>query len=105
MLDVDLDRLAVSRRPPVEERDGLYYTKAGLLDTYEVLRQLVDAADTLRGVLVMVSLPPELITDDVRGLPAYSALLLRVVDEVRDQRRANPYAALVRLETRLEVVS
>lgn len=105
VLDIDLDRLAVSRRPPVEDRDGLYYTKASLLDTYEVLRQLVDAADTLRGVLVTVAVPPELVTDDVRGLPAYSALLLRVVDEVRDQRRANPYAALVRLETRLEVVS
>jgi hypothetical protein len=44
-------------------------------------------------------------TDESRGLPAYSALRLRVADEVRDQRRANPFAALVRLETRLEVVS
>ncbi len=103
IIDVDLDRLAVNRRPPIEERAGLYYTKPAILDTYEVLRQLVDSTDQLRGTLVAVTMPPELITDEVRGLPAYSALHLRIVDEVRDKRRANPYAALVRLETRLEV--
>ncbi|MBA3248836.1 MAG: DUF2791 family P-loop domain-containing protein [Geodermatophilaceae bacterium] len=104
VIDIDLNRLAVNRRPPVEQRTGLYYTKAALLDAYEVLRQLIDAADSLRGVMVAVTLPPELVTDEGRGLPAYTALQLRIVDEVRDKRRANPYAALVRLETRLEVV-
>lgn len=103
VIDVDLDRLAVSRRPPLGERDGCYYTKTAVLDAYEVLRQLVDATDTLRGVFVAVALPPQLVSDDTRGLPAYSALQLRVVDEVRDRRRANPFAALVRLETKLEV--
>ena len=49
--------------------------------------------------------PPAAVTDEIRGLPAYSALQLRVVDEVRDRRRANPFAALMRMETRLEVVS
>lgn len=105
VIDLDLTRLAVSRRPPLEERTGVYYTKAAILDAYEVLRQLVDATDQLRGVLVAVTLPVELVTDDTRGLPAYSALQLRIVDEVRDRRRANPFAALVRLETRLEVAA
>lgn len=103
ILDLDLDRLAVVRRPPIEQRQGLYYTKPATLDAYEVLRQLVDATDQLSGVLIAVTVPPELITDETRGLPAYSALQLRIIDEVRDKRRANPYAALVRLETRLEV--
>lgn len=102
VLDLDLARLAVSRRPPIEERVGFYYSKATVLDAYEVLRQLVDATDNLHGVFVAVALPPPLVSDDQRGLPAYSALQLRVVDEVRDRRRANPFAALVRLETRLE---
>lgn len=102
VLDLDLARLAVSRRPPVDERTGFYYSKAAALDAYEVLRQLVDATDSLRGVLVAVALPPQLVSDDGRGLPAYSALQLRVVDEVRDRRRANPFAALIRLEARLE---
>jgi len=105
VLDLELARLAVSRRPAVDERTGFYYTKAAVLDAYEVLRQLVDATDNLHGVFVAVTLPPGLVSDDVRGLPAYSALQLRVVDEVRDRRRANPFAALVRLETRLEATS
>ncbi len=102
VLDLDLARLAVSRRLPVDERAGWYYSKAAVLDAYEVLRQLVDATDSLRGVFVAAALQPQLVTDDARGLPAYSALQQRVVDEVRDRRRANPFAALVRLETRLE---
>lgn len=105
VVDIDLGRLAVARRPPLEQRSGLYYSKAAVLDAYEVLRQLVDATDHLHGVFVAVTLSPESVTDEVRGLPAYSALQLRVVDEVRDRRRANPFAALVRLETRLEVVA
>lgn len=104
VLDLDLARLAVNRRPPLDERSGSYYTKAAALDAYEVLRQLVDSTDSLRGVLAAVTLPPELVSDEARGLPAYSALHLRIVDEVRDRRRTNPFAALVRLETRLEAV-
>ena len=105
VLHVDYARLAVARRPPVEARTGFYYSKAAVLDAYEVLRQFIDATDELRGVLVVAVMPPELMTDEARGLPAYSALQLRVADEVRDRRRANPFAALTRLEVRLEAVS
>src|SRR6266498_3531842 len=105
VLDVDLARLAVGRRPPVEQREGVYYSKAAVLDAYEVLRQLIDATDVLSAAMVVVVIPPELLTDEVRGLPAYSALQLRVADEVRDRRRPNPYAGLVRLEARLEAVA
>ncbi|HEU0103292.1 MAG TPA: BREX system ATP-binding domain-containing protein [Mycobacteriales bacterium] len=104
VLAVDYARLAEARRPPLAERDGLYYSKAAVLDAFEVLRQLIDATDELRGVLVVAVVPPELVTDEVRGLPSYAALQLRVADEVRDRRRANPFAALVRLEVRLEAV-
>jgi len=55
-------------------------------------------------LFVAVLLPPDLIADEVRGLPAYTALQLRVADEVRDRRRPNPYAALVRLGVRTEAV-
>lgn len=104
VLTLDLERLVVARRPPVDQRDGFYYSKAAALDAYEVLRQLIDATDEMEGLFVAVLLPPELITDESRGLPAYSALQLRVADEVRDRRRPNPYAALVRLGVRLEAV-
>jgi hypothetical protein len=104
VITIDLERLLVSRRPPAGLRDGVYYSKAAALDAYEVLRQLIDATDELEGLFVAVLLPPELVTDDVRGLPAYTALHLRVADEVRDRRRPNPYAALVRIGVRLEAV-
>jgi len=104
VLDLDLDRLAVAHRPPLAAREGVYYSKAATVDAYEVLRQLVDATDTLHSALVAVGLPPALVTDEGRGLPSYTALHLRIVDEVRDRRRANPFAALVRLEVRLEAV-
>jgi P-loop Domain of unknown function (DUF2791) len=104
VIDLDLARLAVGRRPAVAEREGIYYSKAAVLDAYEVVRQLIDATDSLSSLLVAVVVPPELVTDELRGLPAYSALQLRVADEVRDRRRTNPYAALVRLDVRLEAV-
>ena len=104
VVHLDLERLAVVRRPPVLERTGLYYSTAAVLDAYELLRQLIDATDDLEGMLVVAVLPPELMHDERRGLPAYSALRLRVADEVRDRRRANPFASLARLEVRLEAV-
>jgi hypothetical protein len=104
VVHLDLARMAVARRPPVPERDGLYYSTAAVLDAYELLRQLVDATDDLVGMLVVAVVPPELMRDERRGLPAYAALQLRVADEVRDRRRANPFASLARLEVQLEAV-
>jgi hypothetical protein len=97
VLQLNLDRLAVARRPPVGLRDGFYYSKAAVLDAYELVRQLIDATDECEGLFAAVQLPPALVNDGARGLPAYTALQMRVTDEVRDRRRANPYAALVRI--------
>ena len=97
VLHLDLDRLAVVRRPPVGLRDGHYYSKPATLDAYELVRQLIDATDDFEGLFVAVQLPSALINDEARGLPAYTALQLRVIDEVRDHRRVNPYATLVRV--------
>lgn len=104
VLHIDLTRLAEARRPPVPERTGIYYSKAAVLDTYELLRQLIDATDDLIGMLVVAVIPPDLVSDEKRGLPSYAALQLRVADEVRDRRRTNPFASLVRLDVRLEAV-
>ena len=104
VVHVDLTRLAEARRPAVPERTGIYYSKAAVLDAYELLRQLIDATDELVGMLVVAVVPPELVSDEKRGLPSYAALQLRVADEVRDRRRTNPFASLVRLDVRLEAV-
>lgn len=97
LLCLDVRRFGFARRPAPEERQGLYYTKAALLDGYEMLRQLVDNTDELNHCLVVVMAAPEFLTDPLRGVDAYQALKLRIADEVRDLRRDNPFASLVRL--------
>jgi hypothetical protein len=78
--------------------EGLRYTPAAVIDVFEVLRQLIDDAETFQGLLVVV-LADEALTglDDKRSLTAYAALKTRVWDDVRATRRDNPLAALVRL--------
>jgi len=97
LLVLDIRRLSVARRPTLEERQGHYYTKAALLDAYEVLRQLVDNTDELAHCCVVVIAAPEFLTDTARGLDAYQALKLRIFDEVRDRYRDNPFSSLIRL--------
>jgi hypothetical protein len=46
---------------------------------------------------VVVTAAPEFVTDPYRGIDAYQALKLRIIDEVRDRRRDNPYSSLIRL--------
>jgi len=97
LLELDVRRLGFARRPRAEERRGLYYTKASLLDAYELLRQLVDNTDELSHCCVVVVAAPEFLSDPNRGLDAYQALKLRIYDEVRDRFRDSPYSSLVRL--------
>lgn len=97
VLEIDIRRLGFARRPLPEERNGFYYTKAALLDGYELLRQLVDNTDELSRCCVVVVAAPEFLTDEHRGVSAYQALKLRIHDEVRDRSRDNPFASLIRL--------
>ena len=105
VLQVNLDRIAIARRPPPGLRDGHYYAKAAALDAYEMLRQLIDATDEFEGLFTAALLPSSLIHDEVRGLATYTALQLRVVDEVRDRRRVNPYATMVRIGAHAETMT
>lgn len=97
LLELDVRRFGFARRPRPEERSGLYYTKAALLDGYELLRQLVDNTDELSHCCVIVLVAPEFLSDGARGVDAYQALKLRIYDEVRDRRRDNPFSSLVRV--------
>ena len=99
-LEFDLRRLATARRPvPVPEDAPVFYSKPAVLDAYEVLRQLIDATDELAWCSVVITTQPEFLTDDKRGLDAYSALKLRLWNEVHDRQRDNPLSSLIRLET------
>jgi len=95
LLTLEIDQLLVARRPAA----GEYFTKAALLDAYEVLRQFIDSVDELEGLLLVVIAGEQLLDPDkrLRGLVNYTALRNRVYDEVRDHSHANPASSLVRL--------
>jgi len=55
VVQLDLTRLAEGRRPALAERTGVCYFKVAVLDADELLRQLIDSTDELRGVLVIAA--------------------------------------------------
>lgn len=78
--------------------EGIRYSPAAVMDGFEVLRQLIDDAEHLAGLLLVVLADDALIGDDPkRSLGAYQALKMRVWDDVRAEGRDNPLAPLVRL--------
>lgn len=93
---LDLARLDVTQNP----RDGgCFYTRAAVLDAYEVLRQFIDGTDRLAGLVMLVVPGTGFLAEETggRGVGAYEALKFRIWDEVRDRRLVNPMSALVRL--------
>ncbi|MGB0909990.1 MAG: BREX system ATP-binding domain-containing protein [Nitrospirales bacterium] len=95
VVTIDIDRYLVGKRP--EQGEGLYYSAAAAMDTYEMLRQFIDGTDEMEGFLLVVMAPSEFLTDGRRGLDRYEALKLRIWDEVRDRTYQNPLGALIRL--------
>ncbi len=94
VLLLDAQRLALPRNP---RDNALFYSKAALLDAYEVLRQFIDATGQLNGCLLAIVPDPAFLEDPARGISAYEALKFRVFDEVRDKRLVNPMASLARI--------
>jgi hypothetical protein len=91
---LDARRVMLSRNP---HDYGLFYSKAAVLDSYEVLRQFIDAADQLEGCFITVVPDVAFLEDHSRGISAYEALKFRVFDEIRDRNLVNPMASLVRI--------
>ena len=96
VLCLDIGRYTEPARP-VEPDGTLYYSTAAAIDTYEVLRQFIDATDELGYCFIAVVAARSFLEDERRGLNRYDALKLRIWDEVHDRRRANPLASLVRI--------
>ena len=103
VMALDISRFLEARRP--NDPDGLYYSTPAVLDGYEVLRQFIDGTDELQFCLIVVMAPPSFLTEERRGLKAYSALWLRIWDEVRDRQRPNPLSSLIRLSTQEQPVN
>jgi len=92
---LDISRLTLGRNA----HDGyIYYTRAMVLDAYEVLRKFIDGIDLVPGCLIVVLPDIEFLNaDHPRGFGAYQALMYRIVDEVRDRQLVNPMSSLVRI--------
>jgi len=93
--------LDIARCPltvPREQRDdGVYYSRPATFDAYEMLRQLIDGTDDVESLFVAAVAGIEFTTDIRRSYVQYPALHYRLADEVHDQYRPNPLAALVRI--------
>ena len=89
-------RLTLRRNP----KDGLrFYSRAAVMDHYELLRELIDSTDRLEGLFLVVLAGPDFLDPDDRGkgYSIYQALMGRIADEVRARTQANPMSTLVRL--------
>jgi hypothetical protein len=92
---LDLNAVVADFAPGV---NSVRYTRNAVLDTYEVLRQFIDDTDEMSHLIIVAVAGPGLLDDPKRSVDNYTALKLRIVDEVRDRSRANPLNAMVRLE-------
>ncbi|HUQ94902.1 MAG TPA: BREX system ATP-binding domain-containing protein [Bryobacteraceae bacterium] len=91
---LDAQRVMLARDP---ERQGLFYSKAAMLDAYEVLRQFIDGSGHLEGCFLAVVPDIAFLVDHNRGISAYEALKFRIFDEIRDTNLVNPMASLARI--------
>lgn len=96
VLVLDIRQFSVARRQDAAEGDN-YFTPAAVMDAYEVLRQLIDSTDDLRGMLAVVIADPSLFDDERRGVRVYKALYERVWPDVRLKQRPNPLSSLAQL--------
>ena len=95
---LDNTRVTLARNP----RDGLrYYTRAMVLEHYELLREFVDTTDRLTATMLVVVSSNDFLEEEGgsrnRGFGIYQALMTRVIDDVRDRNLVNPVASLVRI--------
>ena len=91
LLVLDLSQLS---RPPAEGTQR--YSPAAVMDTYEVLREMIDETEHLPGLFALVLAGEALATGDVRrAISQYPALQMRIWPDVRPGDRQNPVAPLV----------
>jgi hypothetical protein len=91
---LDAQRVVLARKP---QDLGVFYSKAAVLDAYELLRQFIDGADNMEGFFMAVVPDFDFLEDPSRGIGAYEALKFRVFDEIHDRNLANPMASLGRI--------
>ena len=85
---------------PANPKDGkVFYTRAMVMDHYELLRELIDSTDRLDGMFMSVLAGQEFDNPDFsrKGYAVYAALRARIANDVSGRDRPNPLAAMVRI--------
>ncbi len=96
VLAVDIRQITKAIPPGVAE---VRFTPGAVMDAYEVLRQLIDDIDLFEGLFVVVMADRAFLGDDPkRSVSAYTALKVRIWDDVKARSRDNPLAPLVVLD-------
>ncbi len=96
LVTLDIRQLGKTAR---EVTSGHRYTNAAVMDAFEVLRQLIDDVDRFEG-LFLVTLADDALTDGLdvkRTFSGYTALNMRISNDVRAKGADNPLAPLVML--------
>ena len=66
--------------------DEMKYTPTRRTNTYEIIRQLIDDIDSMRNILFVFAFNRELMDNEKIGLPSYSALWMRIQNEIVSPR-------------------
>ncbi len=77
--------------------NSVKYTPARRQDAYESLRQLIDDIDNMRYILFVLCLDRELLDNEAQGIKSYSALWMRIQNEVIG-KRFNSFADILDLD-------
>jgi hypothetical protein len=78
--------------------DEVRYSAAAVLDAFEVLRQLIDDAESFEGLFVTVLADSTFVADNPkRSVAAYTALKERIWADVHARGHENPLAPLLQL--------
>ena len=101
LLSLDISRY-FSKNKECPADGSLKFTPSATMDLFELLRQFLDTADEIEGMLMVVLTPQEFLTDSRRSVDRYEALKLRVWDDIRPKHRQNPLASLVRIQGQKE---
>jgi hypothetical protein len=74
------------------------YTTAAAMDSFEVLRQLIDDAESFHGLFLAVVASPAFRNDDSkRGVAAYRALKERIWPDVHARGHENPLTPMIQI--------
>ncbi len=97
VLSLDISRY-FAKKSEIPNDGSFSFTPSATMDLFELLRQFLDMADDMEGLLMVVLAPKEFLTDTRRSVDRYEALKLRVWDDVRPKHSQNPLSTLVRIE-------